>query len=123
MISVDVYKTGTKIDSREIEGSFLILKHDDRQYSWGLDGEPNSSPGGAITIWFIADEYKPRFQLITPRWQLIVDGEIIFSGQQKEVNFFGIPLKCRTVELKHNDLLFVFHLPGIPPHAQRKKNI
>jgi hypothetical protein len=113
MTFVDVYRAGTKVASREIQGSFLIVEHDDGEFTWRVDGEPILKKGGAITVWFIPDIYSPRFQLISQGWQLIVDGMTVLEENEVGVDRLAIPINGKIVELKHGDLSFVFQLPSI----------
>jgi hypothetical protein len=113
MTKVNVYRAGTKIDSREFQGNFLIIRYDSHKFAWGVDGESILKPvlkRGHIMIWFIAAGQPPRINFIPPKWQLSVDGAIIFEGNEVDKDRFDIPINGRVVELIHEDLSFIFHL-------------
>lgn len=110
MPTVDIYRAGTKIDSRKFQRDFMIvMKRREIGLRWEADEETASKEGGGIVIWIRAGMRPPEIHFVPPGWKLIIDGvTVIGEGSVAPESRFEIPIKGRTVELQHGDLSFVF---------------
>lgn len=105
---VDIYRSGTRIASKEFVAQFLIIHEEDTDIlRWEADKEVGKSKqGGIFHVWIQTTSLEPpkrEILFVRPDWRLIIDG---VSMEQK---FYPDPVDVegKTIELQYKDYSFV----------------
>ena len=122
MLTINIYKSGKKIDTKSFKKNFYILKDEqglywetgEEQYEKAEIARDNKElgktlrKGGVFEIWIRARlSLSPAdIQLIKPDWQLIIDGIVMERGVYADVYVSG-----KTIELVHGEYRFVCSFP------------
>jgi hypothetical protein len=118
MITVNVYKSGVLVDTKQVLIDFYTAENREGEVYWQTGEEarervrhrhdPNfQKQGGVLNIWFTGD----RVKLVLPEWELWVNGQQCESGQYRELR-----IKWPKVEIIIGAYRFEFLRPNLEGH-------
>jgi hypothetical protein len=115
MPTMQIFKDGIEIESREFRFQFLILASpvDKQQLFWEADGS-HDADGSLIQVWIIglscsepsSKGWSFYIPLIGPPWQLSLDGVA-----QEERVYSELDLTGKEIELQYRDYRFACSFP------------
>lgn len=122
MLTIDIYKDNTKIETKSFEDEFYIMQNDNGLW-WetGAEQEERATArgkklkelvrkfkGGTIVIWIRVRPapYPADIKSIGPDWRLTIDGVVMESGIHSNLYVSG-----KTIELENGGYRFVCSFP------------
>lgn len=107
MPTVDIYRGGRKIDSKNFRSQFMIVAEENEYgFRWEADEETGSKRGGGILVWIRAFR-PPNIHFIPPGWELAVDGVTVVEKDSKDLTRVDIEVCGEVAEIRHGDFRFV----------------
>lgn len=118
MFTVNVYKSGVLVDTKQIYIDFYTAENREGELYWQTGEEARESVrhrhdpnfqkhGGVLNIWFTGG----RVRLVTPEWELWVNGKQCERGYYHELR-----LKWSKVEIIIGTYRFEFLQPELEGH-------
>jgi hypothetical protein len=101
MPKFDIYQNGQKVDSKDFEYHFYVLRdHSADKILWKADDEKG---GDEVLIWVLSDY---RIHFVRPDWRLTIDH--IQLPQEPHLN---VEVAGKHVSLQYEDYEFVCQFP------------
>lgn len=120
MLTVNVYKLGILVDTKQILSDFYIMENDEGEFYWQTGDEMRQNrdvrrrhdPGyqkrvGVLDIWYTGAEVK----LVSPEWELWVNDKQCERGSYRRFS-----IRWPKVELIRGSYRFEFLQPELEGH-------